>query len=52
MARDERYLVMYLLLVERHQDHREEQIEHHVRHQHDAGTEQQPAEHGGVVQDL
>lgn len=46
------YLVVYLLLVECHEDHWDEEIEHHKRHEHDAGTEEQSTEHRGVIQDL
>lgn len=45
-------LVVYLLLVEGHEDHRDEEVEHHKRQEHDAGAEEETAEHRVVVQNL
>lgn len=46
------YLVMYLLLAERHKNDRDEEVQHHKGHEHDAGADEECAKHWIVIKNL
>lgn len=43
---------MYLLLTERHQDDRDEEVQHHKGHEHNAGADEESTKHWVVIQNL
>lgn len=43
---------MYLLLTERHQDDRDEEVQHHKGHEHDAGADEESSEDRVITQNL
>ena len=46
------YLVMYLLLTECHQNDRDEEVQDDKGHEHNAGPNEESAEHWIVIQNL
>lgn len=43
---------MYLFLTECHKNNRDEEVQHHKGHEHNAGTNKESPEHWIVVQNL
>lgn len=46
------YLVMDLLLSECHQNYRDEQVQHHKGHEHNAGADEESSKHWIIIQNL
>lgn len=44
--------MMYLLLTECHQDNRNEEVQHHKGHEHNAGADEESTQHWIVIQNL
>lgn len=47
-----KYLVMYLLLTECHQNDRDEEVQHHKGHEHNGGADKESPKHWIVIQNL